>query len=369
MFLVRSRFFLGFAAFVFFGAHSIEAAPSHKTQHVIFVMTDGFRWQEMFRGADSSLMNKENGVADLNALNAAYWRDTPQARREALLPFVWTVVAKQGQIYGNRDLGSDAYVTNGLNFSYPGYSETLCGFADSRVNSNDKIPNPNVTVLEWLSRLPSFKNKIAAFGAWDVFPFIFNTSRSGLLVNAGWDVFPDAGANVRIQLLNRLKNETPRVWPDEPFDALPFHTALECLKTQKPRVLYLSLGETDEWAHAGNYSDYLISAHRADAYLRELWDTVQTMPEFRGNTTLIFTPDHGRGEGPVEWKKHGEKVPASKYIWMVYLGPDTPALGERSHIAPVTQNQIAATLAALLGEVYSSAVPYAGAPIEEVIAR
>gem|GEM_PF-5870018 len=32
-------------------------------------------------------------------------------------------------VYANRDLGSDAYVTNGLNFSYPGYSETLCGFA------------------------------------------------------------------------------------------------------------------------------------------------------------------------------------------------------------------------------------------------
>ncbi|MGI8992391.1 MAG: hypothetical protein ACR2I2_22775, partial [Bryobacteraceae bacterium] len=43
------------------------------------------------------------------------------------------------------------YVTNGLNFSYPGYSETLCGFADPRIKSNDKVPNPNVTVLEWLA--------------------------------------------------------------------------------------------------------------------------------------------------------------------------------------------------------------------------
>ena len=35
---------------------------------------------------------------------------------------------KRGQIYGNRDLGSEAYVTNDRNFSYPGYSEILCGY-------------------------------------------------------------------------------------------------------------------------------------------------------------------------------------------------------------------------------------------------
>ena len=35
---------------------------------------------------------------------------------------------------------------------------------------------------------------------------------------------------------------------------------------------------------------------------------------------------------PAEWKSHGEKIPDSKYIWMAFIGPDTPALGERSNI-------------------------------------
>jgi hypothetical protein len=112
------------------------------TQNRVFVMTDGFRWQEVFSGADPMLMNKEGGDEDPEALKKAYWRETPEARREALMPFFWTVIAKQGQIYGNRKRGSDAYVTNGLNFSYPGYSETLCGFADPRIASNDKNPEP-----------------------------------------------------------------------------------------------------------------------------------------------------------------------------------------------------------------------------------
>jgi Type I phosphodiesterase / nucleotide pyrophosphatase len=345
-----------------------QTPADHKTQHIIFVMTDGLRWQEVFSGAEESLMNKKNGrVANETLLKQTYWRETPEERREALLPFVWEVMAKQGQIFGNREKGSDAYVTNGLWFSYPGYNETLCGFADPRINSNDNVPNPNVTVLEWLRNRPSFQGDIAAFGAWDVIAAVFNPERSKLTVNAGYDPFTAIPATPQLELLNHLKAETPRVWEDEPFDAIPFYTAVEYLKAKKPRVLYLSLGETDDWAHEGKYKEYLDSAHRVDSYLQAFWELLQSMPEYRGNTTLIFSPDHGRGKAPHKWRDHGRRIPDSKYIWMAFLGPDTPALGERSKVAPVTQNQIAATLAVFLGEDYAAAVPKAGKPIADVL--
>ncbi len=352
--------------------NGIVAAAEHKTRYVIFVMSDGLRWQEIFSGADEALLNKENGGipdASLPALKKAYWRPTVQGRRDALLPFVWTVMAKHGQLYGDRTNGSDAFVTNGLNFSYPGYNETLSGFPDPRINSNDKVPNPNVTMLEWLDKKPAYHGKIAAFGAWDVFPDILNVGRSKLLVNAGYDPLVITSATSKLDLLNQLKAETPRVWEDEPFDPITFHTALEYLKLREPRFLYLSLGETDEWAHGGNYGEYLNAIHRADVYLKILWDTVQSLPQYRGRTTLVFSPDHGRGEAPLGWKDHGEKVPDSKYIWMAFMGPDTPALGTRAKVAPVTQNQIAATIAALLGEDYVQAVPQAGKPIAAVVGR
>ena len=351
------------------GSLAAQRPAEHKTRNIIFVMTDGLRWQEVFGGAEESLMNKKNGkVEDAAALKKVYWRDSVEARRAALMPFMWTVISKDGQIYGNREAGSDAYVTNGLNFSYPGYSETMCGFADPRVNSNDKVLNPNVTVLEWLNKKRSFQGQIAAFGAWDLFPYIFNAERAGFLVNAGYEPLAAASAGPRLELLNQLKAETPRIWPDEPFDPIPFYTAMEYLKEKKPRILYLSLGETDDWAHAGNYKEYLNAAHRADDYVRVLWETVQSMPEYHGSTTLIFSPDHGRGKAQHnKWKDHGAKEPDSKYIWMAFLGPDTAALGERSHIAAVTQNQIAATLAALLGENYPADVPKAGKPIADVL--
>ncbi len=333
-------------------------------------MTDGLRRQEVFHGADPRLMNKEHGkVADIETLRRKYWRDAAPARREALLPFVWGTMARSGQIYGNRDQGSEAFVTNRLNFSYPGYSEALCGFVDPGINSNNKIPNPNVTVLEWLHRLPAYRGKVAAFTAWDVFPFILNGGRAGFLVNSGYEPFVSPRLSPRMSLLNDLKAETPRIWEGEPVDALTFHTALEYLHHWKPHILFLSLGETDEWAHAGDYDHYLDAARRVDSYLETLWKTLQTMPEYRGVTTLIFATDHGRGEAPVEWRSHGEKLPDSKHVWMGFLGPDTQPLGERSRIAPVTQDRIAATLAALLGEDYAAAVPRAGKAIADVLPR
>lgn len=341
--------------------------PALKTRNVIFVMTDGLRWQEVFQGADAALINREHGgVASVEEIRRDYWRDTPAARRQALLPFLWSVIARNGQVFGNRELGSEAYVTNGLNFSYPGYSETFCGYVDPGINSNDKIPNPNVTVFEWLHRKPEFAGKVAAFGAWDTFPAILNTARAGFPINAGHDPLTVEPVTSRIAFLNRLKTEI-RYMRDEPFDALTFHTAVEYLKLHRPRVLYLSLGETDVWAHAGRYDLYLTAAHRFDRYVGELWETAQSLPEYRDATTLILAVDHGRGLAPIDWKSHGQKLPETRFVWMAFLGPDTAPKGERANAPAVTQNQIAATLAAFLGQDYPAAQARAGKPIGEVL--
>jgi hypothetical protein len=331
-------------------AASLYAADP-PAENLIFVMSDGVRWQEVFNGADAALMTKEYGFSTAAA----------PARREQLMPFLWSEIARRGQIWGNPSVGSEAWVTNGLNFSYPGYNETLTGAPDPRVKSNDKIPNQNVTVLEWLNSRPRFRGKVAAFGSWDVFPYIFNAARAGFLVNAGYDPLTVAPVTPTLALLNRVKAET-RVWPDEAYDAFLFHTAIEYVKLHRPRVLFLGLGDTDEWAHAGRYDLYLDSVRRADAYVKELWDTVQSIPQYRGKTALVFTPDHGRGKGP-EWKSHGEKIPDSKYIWLSFLGPGVAPTGERKNVAGVTQSQVAATLASLLGEDFNAATPKAAKPI------
>jgi Type I phosphodiesterase / nucleotide pyrophosphatase len=215
--------------------------------------------------------------------------------------------------------------------------------------------------------MPPFAGRIAAFTSWDTFPYILNSKRSGILVNSGFDAVPGLDASPEIRFLNRLQAETPLWAEDTRPDAFTFEAALAYLKARKPRVLYLSFDETDAQGHAGRYDRLLVSANKVDGYVRTLWKIMQSMPEYRDKTTLILSTDHGRGDAPVEWKDHGEKTARSEYIWIGFLGPDTPALGEREHVAPVAQSQIAATLAALLGQDYCAAEPRAANPISEVI--
>jgi hypothetical protein len=365
---------LAAAAMLFSQAPQAQVSQAHKTQNVIVVMMDGMRWQEVFRGADPKLIETPGPkwLGDPKEMTAQaqqqYGQATPAERRQALMPFLWSVVATHGQIFGNRDLGSDSHVTNNFYFSYPGYSETLTGIADPRVNSNDNVPNPNPTVFTWLNAKADFAGKVAAFGAWGTFNGIFDSQKCGFVVNAGYDPLTAIPPTPELALLNALKAESARLWSDEPFDPLPFHTAIEYIKARKPRVLFIGLGETDDWAHAGSYPEYLISAHLGDSYLHQLWEMVQSMPEYQGKTTLIVLPDHGRGEG-AEWTTHGQKVPASRETWMAFLGPDTSALGERKQGTLVTESQVAATVAALLGENYHAAVPKSGAPIADVLRK
>jgi hypothetical protein len=340
-------------------------------QHVVLVMTDGLRWQEVFRGADESLLvpKKYFDGRSVKELREKYLAATPEERRERLMPFLWKTMIPQGQMYGDRDVHSDASVTNGFNFSYPGYSETLTGHGDPRIDSNDNVPNPNVTVLEWLNKQPGLNGQVAAFGAWDVIAGVVNAGRCGCIVNVGYDRFMMTPMTPRLELVNAWKAETPQVWDGEPFDAPTFYTAMEYVTAKKPRVLFLSLGETDDWAHQGNYGEYLNSAHRVDSYLERLWTALQAMPEYRGSTTMIFLPDHGRGSGAEDWTSHGQKIPESKYIFMGFMGPKTPALGNRADVPAVTQSQVAATLAKYLGFDWNAAEPKAGVPVATAVVR
>ncbi|MFI5457412.1 MAG: sulfatase-like hydrolase/transferase [Isosphaerales bacterium] len=347
---------------------AIQAAAKTKTRNVFLVTSDGLRWQEVFGGADLALTNKENGgVADPAVLTKEFGGDTPEIRRKLLMPFVWDVIAKKGQLFGDARAGSDVKVTNGKNFSYPGYNEIFTGAADPQIDSNDKIPNRNVTVLEWLNGRDEFRGRVAAFGSWDVFPYILNQSRSKLPVVAGWEPLTGGGRTGEESMIGRLLTEMPRLWPDCCYDCFTFHAAFLYLKRQRPRILYIGLGETDEFAHAGQYDQYLRSAHRVDDYLRRLWETAQSLPDYRDTTTLVVTADHGRGNAPLEWKSHGDKIPGSERIWIAVIGPDTPGLGNRIKHEPLTQSQLAATIAALLGLDYRAFAPKAAPPIKDVL--
>lgn len=332
-------------------------------RNVVVITLDGLRWQEMFTGAAREYFKQEKDGKP-GASEKRFWRPTADERRAALMPFMWSTIATKGQIFGDPSRQSRARLTNGLWFSYPGYNEMFSGAADPRIDSNDKVPNPNVTVLEWLNSRPGFQGRVAAFGSWDVLPFILNVTRSRIRVGSGFTPVPQPKSD-RERAINELAADLPHYWSYGPFDAPVVYAALESLRTDKPRVLYIMLGEGDEWAHADKYDQYLDATFRADRFIRRVWETLQSLPEYANQTTLLVTTDHGRGATTSDWTDHGREVPAAESTWMAALGPGVPPLGVRESLT-VTTSQLAATIAAVVGENFRTAAPTAAPPLPDI---
>jgi hypothetical protein len=159
---------------------------------------------------------------------------------------------------------------------------------------------------------------------------------------------------------------TTRLDDEDVWDSFLRVPLLEYVRSAQPRLLFIGYGETDNWAHSGRYDLVLDSAHQFDQFVRQLWETMQALPEYRDHTTFIITTDHGRGSGPKEWKELGAEQKGSENIWIAVMGPDTEALGERSNTAPVTQSEIAATIAQLLGKDFHEGSSDAAPPLPGV---
>lgn len=326
------------------------AIPVSTGPKVILITLDGLRWQELYTGADSLLVANPEYVKDTSDLKEKFWRETAKERREVLMPFFWGEVAKIGQLHGNRNLGSKMDLTNTMHFSYPGYNEILTGKADdARINSNDKINNPNKTLLETANQSPRFRGKVAAFGSWDVFPFIINEERSGVSVNAGFENVAGESLTERERFLNELQSQIPSPWSTVRLDAFTQHYALEFMKKSHPEVLYIAYGETDDFAHDGEYDAYLSSAHTTDGFIKAMWNFTQSDPFYKDNTVFIISTDHGRGTQPLEtWRHHGSKIEGAGAVWLLVFGEEIKALGEVDKEEQLFSDQIAPTVLQIL---------------------
>lgn len=362
---MKKIFFLVIPVFLQFLV-STDVNAQQATENIVVVTLDGMRWQELFGGADEQLLKDKKYTKDSAGTTKTFWNDTLETRRKKLFPFVWNVIAREGQIYGNRSLDNKVNNANKYKFSYPGYNEIFTGYPDTVVNSNDKVRNPNTNVLEFINKQAGFKGKVAAFTTWDVFPYILNKWRSGIYVNA--DVDSLRFNSDKLKLINDLQFLTTRPLGVRP-DVITYLAAREYMKEYRPRALYIAFDETDDFAHGGQYDQYLGSARAEDGMIADLWNFIQSDPLYKNKTTLVITCDHGRGDKLKDnWRHHGQKIEDAGQIWIAAMGPDTKPLGEIKTSGLLYQEQLAATFAALLGFQFTAEHPVAG-PIETIYAK
>ena len=335
------------AVFPFF-AH---AQPPPEPKNIIIITIDGFRWQEIFNGADPSLLADTSFVNDTTLMQELYAGNTPEIRRQKLLPFFWNVIAMKGQLSGNRQYDNKVNTSNLYKISYPGYSEMLTGYSDLRPVLNTPVQNRNTNILEYLNTEPEYAGKVVAFSSWNIFPYILNEARSGIPVNSGYESIEETdSSSIYInQVQEKVKGKTHCR-----YDQLTFLAARDYIQQQHPRVVLISFGETDEFAHHKRYDRYLQQANSIDKMIAELWYLVQTDPFYKNNTSLIITTDHGRGKKSSSWYAHNLFVKGSGETWLAMLGAGITATGEKRSAEQTYQKQLAATVAQLLGKRFTS---------------
>lgn len=133
-------------------------------------------------------------------------------------------------------------------------------------------------------------------------------------------------------------------------DELSLYIAQHVMQTLAPSLLWITLHDIDV-AHSGAFSLYTDAIVRSDRICAEIWKTIQTHPEYRGNTRLFIMPDFGRDgdtdPGGNGFQHHRTGDALSRTTWMLALGPGVPQ--NVTVDRPVESIDLVPTLAHLLG--------------------
>jgi len=148
-------------------------------------------------------------------------------------------------------------------------------------------------------------------------------------------------------------------------DELSMFIVKRLMQQESPSLLWVTMHDIDI-AHSGAYSLYIDAIQRTDRLCAELWKTVQSEPEYAGNTTMFILPDFGRDAdadaGGNGFQHHRTGDAASRTTWMMALGAGVRqgAVYDR----PMQSIDLVPSLGALMG---FSAAQAQGRPIAELL--
>ncbi len=361
-----NRSWLVIIALLFASPVCANSDTQPQTQNVILLTLDGVRIQEIFAGLDETIAahDEQKVYSEIPQARLRYAGQTPEQKRAALMPFFWQKLAPQGVVLGNARLGNHVKVQNAVLWSSPGYAELLRGRPIPEIADNSSVRHASKTALELaMEQLSLGPAQVAQIGSWEGFK-LAAASRDGAFVSVGvYDSVPKEFSTPEMDYLADLRRQVMGLWQEGSNDVLTFRMAQAYLEAQQPRLMWLALVNSDDWAHEDRYDRYLDYLHLADSLLADLWHTLQSLDHYRGKTTLIITTDHGRGLQGSDWAEHEATIPGSDDIWLAIIGPDTPAQGESTQPQTVYQGQVAATLLKFLGVDYRLLGPQALPPV------
>jgi hypothetical protein len=318
---------------------------------IVLVTIDGVRAEDVFDGADPALRPGSHVE-----------RFT---RPEAVMPRTHRLVETRGVALGADRPGCGVVRTaSGANVSLPGYLEIFTG-RKTRCRDNHCGRTELPTVLDEAAE--TGLAPVASIGSWEILSRAASRTGAPVLVAEGSLRWPGERPLVPASLEELVAagervEAFPGVGQYRP-DASTAAIALAYLRSAKPPVLHVGLGDPDEYGHRNDYPAYLGAIAAADAFIGELADTLDTMGDLGTRTTVIVTTDHGRNQ---DFQHHGAMSLASARSFVIAFGARVASRGVVCPSRDVTLADIAPTIRVLAGLVADTS-PDAGRPIEEIV--
>ncbi len=307
---------------------------------VVIVVLDGVRHQEIF---------DDNLAGEI----------TPNLRRLA---------STRGALVGGPG-ESDAMWATGPNFvSLPGYREIMTGRPSADCQQNACAPIALDTLADEFRAEAASAREIAVISSWEGIAQAASRHPESIVISCGRKLIHNrdvlAADSLSTALLRAGEGAPPAPGSgDFRPDALTARIALEYLARERPRFLFLGLGEPDEYAHLDDYAGYLRSLRAADRVIADIDALFEQTGAWKRDALLLVTTDHGRAR---DFRHHGGDVPESGRVWLLAAGQRVA----RSHLASTRQvahlADIASTIRLLAG-LPSDTTTSTGAPIASLV--
>lgn len=293
-------------AWVCLGVNARAESCTAKGPNVILFTWDGVRTREFFHGTDFLHRN-----------------EIPAEERGSLLPVFWNKHAPRGMVLG----GFGRYkLASKVAISLPSYQALMAGHS-TPCDGNSCGQIRETTVLEHVREaLDLPKSDVAVFASWEGISRAFAKDPGQVTHGIYPEIFDDGSADPEMARLQRRGMEDLPGWGGSRKDEYTFQMGMHYLKKHCPRVLYISLVDSDEFGHQRNYPGYARSLRTYDRYLDELVETLEGMGEYGKQTTLFVTTDHSRGPGPL-WGGHATTKHSERSVFLYAWGRGVRPLG------------------------------------------
>jgi hypothetical protein len=325
-------------------------------RHIVLLALDGVRPREVFEGSDLVLVRAQRVPVGEH-----------RPARE-ILPNLHRLIEAGGTALGAP--GSNSHISaSGPNYlSLPGYAEMLTGRRITACRDNRCTHAGASTVLDDCTRIDgSDVRDCAAITSWPSIARVVAKHRERVALSTGRH-----GGKTRALLesdpaLRQLLHEGARAGPhpghgDFRPDRYTAELALRYLDRNEPRLLFVGLGEPDEYAHRNDYASYLRSLRAADALIGQITKKLAVLAARGARTAFFITTDHGRADSFVS---HGAAHAESRKVWLVAAGTEIPARGHQAAHPPRYLADIAPTMRRLL-QTPDDLHPHAGQALHEL---